>query len=331
MADVRVRNADNFVLEAALDGTLVAGAGETIFTEAATFIPSWNDVTWERTGVSTYIINDATTGPLNDANSPENQGTIVSVSTADTVPDTLDASITAGTGITTTILNPGVDETLSIAVDPGAIDHDLLLNFVADEHVAHSGVSVTAGGDDGLAAVNDDLSANIGLSVDILGTTALGATPDAADLFLIWDSSGTALRSVTLANVLASVSANDTQTWNGGVKNLKSNQSQNAVWGVSNATAGPTMAFAGNLVGFSVTSNAALTAGSVTFTLSINGVSQNAAGQPLAVTSPLQSGFNDLTGAPIAVLAGDVIDIGVISGGIAPNNTDWTVSFWYSV
>ena len=46
MADVRVRDADDFVLEAALDGTLTAAAGETIFTEAATFIPSWNDVTW---------------------------------------------------------------------------------------------------------------------------------------------------------------------------------------------------------------------------------------------------------------------------------------------
>ena len=332
MADVRVRNADNFVLEAALDGTLVALAGQTIFTEPATFIPSWNDVTWERTGVSTYVINNALTGPLNDADSPENQGTVVSVTGADTAPDTLDNSIIAGTGITTTVLNPGADETLSLSVDPAAIDHDALLNFVADEHVAHSGVSVTAGGDDGILAANDDLSANIGLSVDITGTTALAATPDAADEFLMWDASGTALRKVTLTEILNSVSANDTQTWNGGIRNVKPNQSQNAVWGNQDATAGPTMAFAGNIVGFSVTSNSPLTAGTVTFSVSINGVAQNAAGQPLVVTSPAVNGFNDLTSAPIVVVAGDVIDIGVISGaGIAPNNTDWTVTFWYSV
>lgn len=332
MADVRVRNADNYVLEAALDGTLVANAGETIFTEAATFIPSWNDVTWERTGVSTYVIADATTGPLNDADSPVNQGTAVVVTDNDTTPDNLFNKLTSSdSSITFTEVNDGADEDLSLTVNEANVDHDALQNFVANEHIDHTSVSVTAGGDDGLAAVNDDLSSNIGLSVDITGTTALGATPDAADEFLIYDVSGAALRKVTLTEILNSVSANDTQTWVGGIRNVKTNNSVNATWGNTDATAGPTVAFAGNIVGLSATSNAPITAGSILVRISIDGVSQNGAPQTVTLDAANQSAFVDLTGAPIAVAAGAVLDVGAQSVAHAPNNLDITVTFWYSV
>ena len=76
------------------------------------------------------------------------------------------------------------------------IDHDQLTNFVGAEHVDHSSVSVTAGVDSGLAAVNNDLSANIGLSVDIANTTTESTVDGAADLFLMWDDSASALRAV---------------------------------------------------------------------------------------------------------------------------------------
>lgn len=327
MADVRVRNADNVVLEAALDGTLVAGAGETIFTEAATFIPSWNDVTYERTGVSTYNIIDSTTGPLDDANDPINAGTAVAVTASDTTPSGLDDAIVDGTGITTTILNPGADEQIQISVDPSAIDHNALLNYVANEHIDHSSVSVVAGGDDGLAVVNNDLTANIGLAVDINGTTALGAAPDAADQLLIWDDSAAALRSITITNLLASVSANDTVCFNGGIRDVDANESVNATWGHNRAGAGPVMATAGNIVSFSVSDDQPMTAGSIDVRVSINGIAQNGAGQVITLVPGSNQTEFLVLGAPIAVAAGDVIDVGAIAdGALTPNNHDLTVT-----
>jgi hypothetical protein len=72
------------------------------------------------------------------------------------------------------------------------VDHDATTNFVADEHVAHSGVSVIAA-NGGLAASNNDLSSNIGLSVDVSTLTEFG-TKGAADLdadYVILDDGGT--------------------------------------------------------------------------------------------------------------------------------------------
>lgn len=54
----------------------------------------------------------------------------------DDTDDTLKA-LTVGTGLAIT--------TTTIATDDANIDHDALTNFVADEHVAHSGVTLTAG------------------------------------------------------------------------------------------------------------------------------------------------------------------------------------------
>lgn len=76
-----------------------------------------------------------------------------------------------------------------------AVDHDLTTNFVADEHVAHSGVSVISA-NAGLAAVNDDLSSNIGLSVDV-STLTLFTSTDPVDLDadqVILDDGGTEKR-----------------------------------------------------------------------------------------------------------------------------------------
>lgn len=74
----------------------------------------------------------------------------------------------------------------------GSLTHDGFSDFVADEHVAHSGVSVIAASG-GLAASNNDLSSNIGLSVDVSTLTEFGTT-GAADLdvdYVILDDGGT--------------------------------------------------------------------------------------------------------------------------------------------
>jgi len=56
--------------------------------------------------------------------------------------DTL--TLSGGTGVSTSISG----DTVTFNSNDGEIDHDSLSNFVADEHVAHSGVTITAG--DGL-------------------------------------------------------------------------------------------------------------------------------------------------------------------------------------
>lgn len=81
------------------------------------------------------------------------------------------------------------------------LDHDTLVNFVANEHIDHSTVSVVAGGDDGLTLANNDLTANLGLAVDIAGTTALGVAADVTDQLLIHDVSANALRMITVAEL----------------------------------------------------------------------------------------------------------------------------------
>jgi len=331
MADVRVRDADDFVLEAALDGTLTAGAGETIFTEAATFIPSWNDVTWRRDGVLTYVLVDNETGPLNDADTAVNSGTAVKVTDNDTTPGGLLDKITSSdSSITITEVNDAGDEDLNFAVNEANVDHDALQNFVANEHVDHSTVSVVAGGDDGLLFATNNLTANIGLAVDIVGTTALGAAPDGADLILIDDATtpGT-LRTVTVTQLLSTVSATDFCAFTGGIRDVDPGENVNATWGNDRSGAGPTMAFAGDIVGLSATSDQVITAGTIDIRVSINGVAQNAAGQTVTLNSSNQNASIDLTGAPIATLADDVLDIGAIaSGTLAPNSHDITVTVW---
>jgi len=79
------------------------------------------------------------------------------------------------------------------------IDHDALTNFVANEHIDHSSVSVGTANDSGLAG-GGDLTATRNLSVDIDGTTDLGATPDGADFIMLWDSSAGVLRKVSITN-----------------------------------------------------------------------------------------------------------------------------------
>lgn len=93
---------------------------------------------------------------------------------------------------------------ITAAVLPAGVDHDQLLNFVANEHVDHSSVQIaTASGSSGLAG-GGDITATRNLSVDINGTTA-ETSADNADKVLIYDNSATALKSMTRANFLSGV------------------------------------------------------------------------------------------------------------------------------
>jgi hypothetical protein len=128
------------------------------------------------------------------------------VSSNDTTAGFLEDKLVVAQGSNTTnilevsTLNDGADEDLQIQIDQSKIDHDSLLNFVADEHIAHSSVSVLAGGQDGLSVTNNDLSSNIGLSVDITGTSS-AASLENADQVMIHDDSAASLAKTTLGDI----------------------------------------------------------------------------------------------------------------------------------
>lgn len=93
---------------------------------------------------------------------------------------------------------------ITASVIPGGVDHDALLNFVANEHVDHSTVEIQTGANSGLAG-GGNITATRSLVVDINGTIALGAAPDNADEIMVYDVSGLARRKVTVAELLSNV------------------------------------------------------------------------------------------------------------------------------
>lgn len=79
-----------------------------------------------------------------------------------------------------------------------AIDHDALTNFVGNEHVDHSTVSVTAG--EGLTG-GGDITSTRTLDFDINGLTAQASPTGASDYVAIWDAGNSDHRKVLLDNL----------------------------------------------------------------------------------------------------------------------------------
>lgn len=82
------------------------------------------------------------------------------------------------------------------------VDHDALDNFVADEHVAHSGVSITGEANGGLTG-GGDITASRTLKVDPTVATAK-ALPVGADTILLADSEDSNSLKKTTLNALSS-------------------------------------------------------------------------------------------------------------------------------
>lgn len=130
---------------------------------------------------------------------------LVKISSNDTTAGYLEDKIVVSSGANTTnilevsTLNDGANEDLQIQIDESKIDHDALLNFVADEHVDHSTVDITAG--IGLTG-GGDITATRTIDLDVPGLTA-ETTNDDADLIVIYDDSASAHRKMTRANFLS--------------------------------------------------------------------------------------------------------------------------------
>jgi len=105
--------------------------------------------------------------------------------------------LVAGTGLAAVDAGAGGNVTLS--TDDSAIDHDALSNFVADEHVDHSSVSITAGV--GLAGGGTiEATRTINLDTSLLSAeTSLTGT----DTFPFHD--GVSDKKITWSNIVASI------------------------------------------------------------------------------------------------------------------------------
>lgn len=101
------------------------------------------------------------------------------------------------------IIYDDVIPTITAYVNPAGVDHDSLMNYVANDHIDHSAVQITTIADSGLTG-GGDITATRNLSVDINGTTA-ETVPSNLDKILIYDTSATALKSMTRGNFLSGI------------------------------------------------------------------------------------------------------------------------------
>lgn len=119
-------------------------------------------------------------------------------------------TLTQSTGITIADAD-GVAGNPTFSTNDAAINHDALLNFVANEHVDHTAVLMTTAAESGLTG-GGDISATRTLSVDITGTTAVG-TLASTDEVLIWDTSAAALKKTTVSAIADSATPSFVDTW----------------------------------------------------------------------------------------------------------------------
>ena len=112
----------------------------------------------------------------------------------------LDRASHTGTQLLATISdhNLAAHTALGLFDQSSDVDHDATTNFVADEHIAHSGVSISAG--TGLTG-GGDISATRTLALNINGLAA-DATPDgAADYVVTWNALAATHKKVLLNNL----------------------------------------------------------------------------------------------------------------------------------
>ena len=108
-----------------------------------------------------------------------------------------------------TITDDATNNEIDINIIDSNINHDSLAGFVANEHINHASVSIsTAANTSGLTG-GGNLTANRNLSIDISGTTALGGAPAAGDSILIYDTSASALKEVTVTELTTRVLASE--------------------------------------------------------------------------------------------------------------------------
>ena len=174
---------------------------------------SWKKIALETTAVS---FSDLTLTSLSAQNSEAtalmiNGSNVVGTRELGTLAFSNDATTTAaltdGTGIADFEFDGST--AISISTNDSQIVHDNLSGFVSNEHINHTLVEIaTATGTSGLSG-GGNIASTRNLVVDIAGTTLLDAAAATDDEVLIYDTSTTSLKSVTVANLVASAGAVD--------------------------------------------------------------------------------------------------------------------------
>lgn len=157
---------------------------------------------------SQKIINVATPDSAGDATNKAFVEALVSGShgfttitgiTNDVVADIEKDTLTLATGNNIlSILGDAALDKITFTIDETNIDHDNLTNFVSDEHIAHSGVSITAG--TGLTG-GGDITATRTIALSHLGIESL--TDPGGDRILFWDDGETACKWLAVGNSIA--------------------------------------------------------------------------------------------------------------------------------
>jgi hypothetical protein len=87
---------------------------------------------------------------------------------------------------------------------PGGIDHDSLLNFVTDEHIDHTTITITAGSGLSYSIFGTDISQDSTIDLDLsdmVTETSIGAT----DLVPFWDAINSSNKNITYAQFTGSL------------------------------------------------------------------------------------------------------------------------------
>lgn len=100
------------------------------------------------------------------------------------------------TASTTFTYNDGAD-TMSVAVIPGGVDHDALLNFSVNEHIDHTSVNINTPANSGLSG-GGNISANRNIAIDLTNLPEYGepANLDNGLLALVYDLNDTTHKSL---------------------------------------------------------------------------------------------------------------------------------------
>ena len=104
-----------------------------------------------------------------------------------------------------TITDDAANNEIEIDIVDANIDHDSLLNFVTNEHIDHSAVSINSGV--GLTG-GGDITATRTIDLDVNGLTA-EPTPVGADELVVFDVSAAAHRKITICLLYTSPSPRD--------------------------------------------------------------------------------------------------------------------------
>ncbi len=90
---------------------------------------------------------------------------------------------------------------VTLSADPAAVDHDALLNFVANEHIDHTAVEIATAATGGLTG-GGDISATRNLALDFSGLTQETTIDAPVDVIAFYDDSAAAMRKVPIDSIV---------------------------------------------------------------------------------------------------------------------------------